>query len=141
MILTPLDYVQSDCWGIFAILRRNQFMLTRRQALKSLATIPLLNGCIIRSIAGLRPFRPSGFVVNVQKMNEKIIIHNYGHGGSGIILSWGTSHLAMELANKTGFKRSAIFSCGAAGLCSARAMQTARWDFTIYAKDLTPNTT
>ena len=143
-------------------------MLTRRQALKSLATIPLINGCtttnlpttrnyspsgiplrrvrvsrsrIIRSIAGLRPFRPSGFVVNAERMNDKVIIHNYGHGGGGITLSWGTSHLAMELANKTAFKRCAILGCGAAGLSAARLMQTAGWDVTIYAKDLPPNTT
>ena len=143
-------------------------MLTRRQALKSLATIPLINGCtttnlpttrnyspsgmplrrvrvsrsrIIRSIAGLRPFRPSGFVVNAERMNDKVIIHNYGHGGGGITLSWGTSHLAMELANETAFKRCAILGCGAAGLSAARLMQTAGWDVTIYAKDLPPNTT
>ena len=128
-------------------------MLTRRQALKSLATIPLINGCtttnlptnrnyspsgmplrrvrvsrsrIIRSIAGLRPFRPSGFVVNAERMNDKVIIHNYGHGGGGITLSWGTSHLAMELANETEYKRCAILGCGAAGLSAARLMQTAR---------------
>ena len=143
-------------------------MLTRRQALKSIATIPLLNGCaipslpttrnyspsgiplrrvrvsssrIIRSIAGLRPFRPSGFVVNAQRMNDKIVIHNYGHGGGGITLSWGTSHLAMELANQTGYKRCAILGCGAAGLSAARLMQIAGWEVTIYAKDLPPNTT
>ena len=143
-------------------------MLTRRQALKSIATIPLLNGCaipslpttrnyspsgiplrrvrvsssrIVRSIAGLRPFRPSGFVVNAQRMNDKIVIHNYGHGGGGITLSWGTSHLAMELANQTGHKRCAILGCGAAGLSAARLMQIAGWEVTIYAKDLPPNTT
>ena len=83
---------------------------------------------IIRSIAGLRPFRPSGFVVNAERMNDKVIIHNYGHGGGGITLSWGTSHLAMELANETEFKRCAILGCGAAGLSAARLMQTAGWE-------------
>ena len=83
-------------------------MLNRRQVLKSIASFPMLNGCttpsfaaarnfspsgvplrrvkvtrnrVIRSIAGLRPFRRSGFVVNAQKMNDKVVIHNYGHGG------------------------------------------------------------
>ena len=143
-------------------------MLSRRQVLKSIATIPLLNGCttsslttarnfspsgiplrrvkvsrnrVIRSIAGLRPFRRSGFVVNAQKMNDKVVIHNYGHGGGGITLSWGTSHLAMELANTTGLKRCAVLGCGAVGLSTARLLQTAGWDVSIYAKDLPPNTT
>ena len=102
-------------------------MLTRRQALKSLATIPLIHGCtttnlpttrnyspsgiplrrvrvsrsrIIRSIAGLRPFRSSGFVVNAERMNDKVIIHNYGHGGGGITLSWGTLTLPWSLQMK-----------------------------------------
>lgn len=44
----------------------------------------------IRTIAGLRPFRPSGFVVSGQKFDEKLVVHNYGHGGGGVTLSWGT---------------------------------------------------
>src|SRR4051794_4667048 len=39
---------------------------------------------VIRTIVGLRPFRPSGFVVRGEKLDEKTIIHNYGHGGAGI---------------------------------------------------------
>jgi D-amino-acid oxidase len=35
---------------------------------------------ITRRIAGLRPFRPSGFVVRAERLGEKTVIHNYGHG-------------------------------------------------------------
>ena len=31
-------------------------------------------------------------------MGEKTVIHNYGHGGCGITLSWGTAKLAVDLA-------------------------------------------
>lgn len=96
---------------------------------------------IIRTIAGLRPFRQSGFVVKAQQMNDKIVIHNYGHGGGGITLSWGTSHLAMELALQTQFKRCAVIGSGAVGLATARLMQDRGWDVTIYSKALPPNTT
>ena len=51
---------------------------------------------VIRTIAGLRPFRQSGFVVKAQQMNDKIVIHNYGHGGSGWSLSWGAAALAEQ---------------------------------------------
>ena len=143
-------------------------MINRRQILQSMAALPLLTSCvttnqkytgnytpsgsrlrrvnvsedrIIRSIAGLRPFRSKGFVVRAEKMDDKVVIHNYGHGGGGITLSWGTSHLAMELASQTQYKRCAILGCGAAGLSAARLMQNAGWEVNIYAKDLPPNTT
>lgn len=37
--------------------------------------------------AGLRPFRPSG--IRLEHERDTRIIHNYGHGGSGVTLSWG----------------------------------------------------
>lgn len=96
---------------------------------------------VIRSIAGLRPFRPSGFRVQAEGMGGKVLIHNYGHGGGGITLSWGTSHLAMELAMQTQHKRCAVIGAGAVGLSTARLMQDRGWDVTIYSKALPPNTT
>ena len=52
---------------------------------------------VIRTVAGLRPYRPSGFVVRGEALGDKRLVHNYGHGGSGITLSWGTSRLALDL--------------------------------------------
>lgn len=96
---------------------------------------------VIRTIAGLRPFRRNGFNVSAERRNDKVIVHNYGHGGGGITLSWGSSHLAMELASKTPHKHCAVLGCGALGLTAARLMQDQGWQVTIYAKDLPPNTT
>ena len=36
---------------------------------------------IIRATVGLRPHRPSGFVLRAEKLDAKTLIHNYGHGG------------------------------------------------------------
>jgi len=44
---------------------------------------------VIRTISGLRPFRREGFVVKGQRFGDKTVVHNYGHGGGGITLSWG----------------------------------------------------
>src|SRR5436305_14834450 len=52
---------------------------------------------IIRTMAGLRPYRRQGFVVRAEQLGEKRLVHNYGHGGGGITLSGGTSQLATEL--------------------------------------------
>ena len=38
---------------------------------------------IIGARAGLRPFRPSGFVVKSEPFGDKTLIHNYGHGDCG----------------------------------------------------------
>ena len=51
---------------------------------------------VIRSIVGLRPFRPSGFRIESERFDDKVVVHNYGHGGGGITLSWGSSALAVR---------------------------------------------
>ncbi|SVE23426.1 uncharacterized protein METZ01_LOCUS476280, partial [marine metagenome] len=42
--------------------------------------VNILRDRIIRTTVGLRPHRPSGFVVKPEKHDSKTIIHNYGHG-------------------------------------------------------------
>src|SRR4051794_5466769 len=53
---------------------------------------------VTRTTVGLRPFRPSGFVLRSEKLDDKLVIHNYGHGGGGMTLSWGTADLAAQMA-------------------------------------------
>src|SRR5436190_22709237 len=53
---------------------------------------------VIRTTVGLRPHRDSGFVLRAEKLDEKLLVHNYGHGGSGMSLSWGTGYMATETA-------------------------------------------
>ena len=96
---------------------------------------------VIRTTVGLRPTRPSGFVLKSERVDDKTVIHNYGHGGSGMSLSWGTAHLATEEALKTGETRYAVIGAGVVGLSTARLLQRHGFDVTIYAKDLPPRTT
>jgi glycine/D-amino acid oxidase-like deaminating enzyme len=118
----------------------------------------------IRTIVGLRPFRATGFRVETERLDDKLLVHNYGHGGAGITFSWGTSHLAMEqaltAASETGLsagwrdsvdggagpaqaggRACAVLGCGVMGLSTAILMQRQGWRVTIYAKDVPPHTT
>ncbi len=38
---------------------------------------------IIRTTVGLRPHRDSGFVLKPDTLGDKLLVHNYGHGGAG----------------------------------------------------------
>ncbi len=143
-------------------------MTSRREMLQALGALPLLGACaasggvsganftpsgvplrrvkvaderVIRTIAGLRPFRRSGFNVSAEMRGAKTLIHNYGHGGGGISLSWGTSSLALELAGIGNRRECAVIGAGVMGLTTARLAQDRGWNVTIYSKDLPPNTT
>ena len=96
---------------------------------------------VIRTIVGLRPFRPSGFVVRGDKLAEKVVIHNYGHGGAGITLSWGTAQLALAEAAQVETRAAAVIGCGVAGLSTARLLQQRGYAVTIYTKAMPPDTT
>ena len=96
---------------------------------------------VIRTTVGLRPFRPSGFVLRAEKRDAKTVIHNYGHGGSGMSLSWGTGFMAAEIAAQQEHRRAAVIGCGVVGLTTARQLQRRGFDVTIYAMAVPPNTT
>ncbi len=86
-----------------------------------------------------RPFRPQGPRLDVERVGDKTVVHNYGHGGSGWSLSWGSSAIATENVLATGVREVAVVGCGALGLTSALLLQRAGLRVTIYAKDLPPN--
>ena len=108
---------------------------------RRLAKVLVAPDRVIRHVAGLRPFRPSGFNLSIERLGDKPIIHNYGHGGGGISLSWGTAHLAVQHALATSFRDAGVIGCGAVGLATARLLQDHGFTVTIYARDLPPNTT
>jgi len=96
---------------------------------------------VIRTVAGLRPFRRAGFVVRREALGDKALVHNYGHGGGGITLSWGSSRLATELGLPGHSGPVAVIGAGVMGLSTARLVQEAGFPVTIYAAALPPDTT
>jgi glycine/D-amino acid oxidase-like deaminating enzyme len=96
---------------------------------------------VIRTTVGLRPHRPTGFNLSAAKLDAKTVIHNYGHGGSGHSLGWGTGSMAADLAVAHESRRAAVIGCGTVGLTAARQLQRRGFDVTIYAASLPPDTT
>jgi D-amino-acid oxidase len=89
----------------------------------------------------LRPFRPAGPRVETERLGDVLVVHNYGHGGSGWSLSWGSSARAVRLAMQASPAEVAVIGCGALGLTSAILAQRAGARVTIYARDQLPETT
>ena len=96
---------------------------------------------VIHTTVGLRPYRGSGFRVEPEKLDHKTVVHNYGHGGAGMSLAWGTGYLAAEMALAHRSRRAAVIGSGVTGLCAARQLQRRGFDVTIYAKAIPPHTT
>ena len=90
---------------------------------------------IFRVTVCLRPFRAAGPRLDIEKVGDKTVVHNYGHGGSGWSLSWGSSSVAVEKAMTAGEREVAVIGCGALGLTSAILLQQAGARVTIYAKE------
>eukprot|EP00884_Botryococcus_braunii_P000406 jgi/Botrbrau1/10366/Bobra.146_2s0005.1 len=68
------------------------------------ALVPSLKAAeVVGSWAGLRPVRPS---VRLERATVQIggkevpVVHNYGHGGSGVTLHWGCAGDAVALLNE-----------------------------------------
>jgi glycine/D-amino acid oxidase-like deaminating enzyme len=150
----PLDLVvQASGYLSNGHVDPAQFL--QQPTVRNLAPVKVARNRIIRTVVGLRPFRPEGFVIRAERLGNKLLIHNYGHGGSGVTLSWGTSSLAVDHVRQAEpaprrrsqiqQRRFAVLGSGVVGLSTARLLQqrfqNGPGTVTIYAKDLPPNTT
>lgn len=71
------------------------------------ATTAILNECsrvlgisppqILAERVGLRPFRRTGVRLDRERLGDRNVIHNYGHGGAGFTLSWGCADEVLRL--------------------------------------------
>ena len=63
--------------------------------------MPQLRGArVLQHRVGLRPVRPA---VRIERVGD--VVHCYGHGGSGVTLSWGAADEVVGLAALNGAAR------------------------------------
>jgi len=86
----------------------------KRHDARHFAPVKVSRNRIIREVVGLRPYRSEGFVVAAERFGNKLLVHNYGHGGAGVTLSWGTGSLAVDLARD--FMQTGTFPSAAADI-------------------------
>lgn len=103
---------------------------------------PLLTdpGRLSRITVCTRPFRAQGPRIEAEMIGDKRVVHNYGHGGSGWSLAWGSAAVARDLALEGGARPVAVIGCGALGLTAALQILRAGAPVTIYAAERTPYT-
>jgi D-amino-acid oxidase len=141
--------------GAVLIATRPQALAAAFNIQRHFAPVKVARSRVIREVVGLRPYRAKGFVVAAERLGAKLLVHNYGHGGAGVTLSWGTASLAVDLARdfpQATSRRTnarprhfAVLGCGVSGLSTARLLQrrfqNGPGTVTIYAKALPPETT
>lgn len=88
----------------------------------------------------LRPFRAAGPRLEAERLGEKLLVHNYGHGGSGWSLSWGCAEQASALALTGEAREVAVIGAGVIGLTTALRLVEAGAQVTVYAAEFTPDT-
>lgn len=89
---------------------------------------------------GVRPVRRDGFRLEREVLdNGATLVHNYGHGGGGITLSWGCAELVLEeikRADPTGVGPVAVIGAGVARLTSALLIRQSGRPVRILAKQV-----
>jgi D-amino-acid oxidase len=71
---------------------------------RCIEVVPELAGAeMLQHHVGLRPSRPGGVRLEVDAEGPKgtEVIHNYGHGGAGVTLSWGCAEEVVGLVEKS----------------------------------------
>lgn len=98
---------------------------------------------MIGTNVGIRPFRKTGVRLEAELLKDKLIIHNYGYGGSGLILSFGGTKEVLDILDKQKIssKTVAILGAGVVGLTTAYDLLAQNYEVHIYADEWSPNLT
>jgi len=96
-------------------------------------------------IAGVRPYRNSSYRLEAETIAGKFIVHNYGHGGAGITLSWGCAAKVREIVQQhiaaSHDGDAAVLGAGVMGMTAATLLRELGLNVTIYTERKPAETT
>ena len=87
--------VQIGDWGMEIRPEDNEAILQKVEALWP----EMDRSKIIGGAVGLRPSR-NEVRLETEDISGRIVVHNYGHGGAGVTLSWGCAEEVVEIVTK-----------------------------------------
>ncbi|MEU6746700.1 FAD-dependent oxidoreductase [Spirillospora sp. NPDC046719] len=96
-------------------------------------------------VAGIRPYRCGSYRLEPKTVSGRFVVHNYGHGGAGITLSWGCAAKVRDLVQAriaTSHETEvAVLGAGVMGLTAATRLLDLGLTVTIYADRMFAATT
>ena len=87
---------QIDDWGLEVRPEDDELILSKVEALWP----DLDRSKIVGGTVGLRPSR-SEVRLEVETISGRMVVHNYGHGGAGVTLSWGCADEVVSLVSQS----------------------------------------
>ena len=87
---------QIGDWGMDIREEDNEAILSKVEALWP----DLDRSRIVGGTVGLRPSRTE-VRLEFEKVGGRTVIHNYGHGGAGVTLSWGCAEEVVEIVSQS----------------------------------------
>jgi glycine/D-amino acid oxidase-like deaminating enzyme len=96
-------------------------------------------------IAGVRPYRNGSYRLEAETAAGKFIVHNYGHGGAGVTLSWGCAAKVRDIVRQhlatSQDKAAAVLGAGVMGMTAATLLLDLGLKVTIYSERKPAETT
>jgi D-amino-acid oxidase len=87
-------------------------------------------------VTGVRPYREGTFRLDSERTSGRFIVHNYGHGGAGISLSWGCAAKVKDIVRQflvaSPQTEVAVLGAGVMGLTAATMLLDLGLRVTIF---------
>jgi hypothetical protein len=98
---------------------------------------------IIGTVVGIRPCRKTGVRLEAEHLQDKLIVHNYGYGGSGLTLAFGGANEVLKIlsSQKISSKVVAVLGAGVVGLTTAYDLLEKGYEVHLYSDQWSPNLT